>query len=121
MNELVPRSTLVRQGSRGIGGVAGGIGLLVLRGIAGVGAGLSLPGLIVGGGLTIFGLGAAARDKKDQTAGWITAGAGILTGVASLPLVGGLASGLMWIAGVGLLGTGGYSLYKFFKGLRARR
>ncbi len=120
MREIVPRETLVRQGMRGFGGVGGGVGLLILQSLARIGSGLSLPGLIVGAGLTVLGLGVAAKDPTDRDAGLVTAAAGIMTGVASLPIVGGLASGLMWISGVGLLAIGGYNLYRFFKGIKAR-
>ncbi|TVQ38405.1 MAG: hypothetical protein EA384_09315 [Spirochaetaceae bacterium] len=120
MREIVPRETLVKQGMRGFGGVGGGVGLLVLQSLARIGGGFSLPGLIVGGGLTLFGLGVAAKDPTDRDAGLVTAAAGIMTGVASLPIVGGLASGLMWISGVGLLAIGGYNLYRFFRGIKAR-
>lgn len=121
MGDIVPRETLVRQGMRGFGGVGGGVGLLVLQSLARIGGGFSLLGLIVGGTLAIFGLAVAAKDPTDRDAGMVIAGAGIMTAVASLPIVGGLASGLMWVAGVGLLGIGGVNLYRFFKGIRARR
>ena len=122
MNEIVPSDKLVRYGMTGISGTAVGIGLLFLRGIVG-GAGLSIPGLIVGGVLAAFGLSASSKAKSpdDRTGGLITAGAGALTALASLPLIGGLAGGMMSLAGFGLLGYGGYSLYKFIKGLRARQ
>jgi hypothetical protein len=118
MNEIVPRQTLVSYGTRGVFGVGGGIALLVLGGVAGIGL---IPGLAVGGAVTAIGLGTASRSKQERVPGMIAAGAGILTGVASLPLVGGLAGGLLSLGGIGLLGAGGYSLYKFFKGLKARR
>ena len=121
MREIVPRETLVRQGMHGFGGVGGGVGLLVLQSIARIGSGFSLPGLVVGGALTAVGLGVAAKDPADRDAGLVMAGAGLITGIASLPIVGGLAGALMWISGVGLLGIGGVNLYRFFKGLRARR
>jgi hypothetical protein len=119
VNEIVPRETLVKQGSKGIGGVLGGAGLLVLNAVTGA----MIPGLIVGGVLTVGGLGVAAGSREDKTAGTIAAGAGALTAVASLPipLLSGVAGGLMWLSGLGLIGAGAYGLYKFFKGLRSRR
>ncbi len=121
MNEIVPSDRLVRYGMTGISGTVVGVGLLFLSGFAG--AGLSIAGLVVGGGLTAFGLSASSKaaNKDDRAGGMVTAGAGALTVVASLPLIGGLAGGLMSLAGFGLLGYGGYSLFKFIKGLRARR
>lgn len=121
MNEIVPRETLLKQGMRGFGGVGAGTGLLLLQSIARIGSGFSLPGLIVGGGLTLFGLGLATKDPTERDAGLVAAGAGLLTGIASLPIIGGLAGALMWVSGVGLLGVGGVNLYRFFQGIRARR
>lgn len=115
--EMVPRNELVRVGGKGVAGIAGGIGLLVLRGIASA----TVPGLVVGGIITAVGLGISAASKKDRLAGLVATGAGALTVVASLPLIGGLGSGLMLAGGVGLLVAGGIGLYKFFKGLRTRR
>ncbi|MFP4483690.1 MAG: hypothetical protein ACLFO1_02425 [Spirochaetaceae bacterium] len=121
MNDLVPRDQLVRQGSRGVGGVVGGAGLLILHSIAAIGAGFSLPGIIVGGVLAVTGAGLASGTKTDKTGGMVLAGAGVLTGLASLPIIGGLASGLMWVAGLGLLGVGGVNLFRFIRGMRKRR
>ncbi len=120
MGDIVPRKDLVNQGVKGFAGIGGGIGLFILRGIAS-GAGLSLLGLIVGGALTLAGL-VIATSKEDRKAGLITAGAGIATGIASLPipLFGGAAGWLMGLAGIGLLVGGAYSLFKFFRNLRKR-
>ncbi len=118
--EIVPRETLVRQGMHGFAGVGGGVLLLVLRGLARIGGGFSPVGLIVGTALTFVSLGAAAKDPADRDAGMIGGAAGVATMVASLPIVGGLASALMWLSGIGLLITGGISLYRFHKGLKAR-
>ncbi len=121
MNDLVPRDELVRQGSRGVGGLIGGTGLLVLHSLATIGAGFSLPGIIVGGALAVTGVGLSSGTKADKTGGMVLAGAGVVTGIASLPIIGGLAGGLMWVAGLGLLGAGGVNLYRFIRGLRKRR
>ena len=120
MNNIVPRNTLVKQGTKAVGGIGGGAALLILRGIANFGAGLSLPGLIVGGVITVIGLGTSS-SKSDRSSGLLVTGAGLLTAAASLPIVGGLASFLMGVAGVGLLIGGGISLYKFIKGLKSRK
>jgi hypothetical protein len=117
MNEIVPAKTLVKHGSKALGGIAGGGALLVLNGIAAA----PVAGLVVGGILTIGGLGIGASSKDDRVAGAVTAGAGVLTALTAIPLVGPLASGLLSLAGVGLLIGGGVSLYKFWKGLKSRR
>jgi hypothetical protein len=87
----------------GIVSSAAGLGLLLLR------------------GLTSFGAGLSAGKKADRIGGGIIAAGGVLTAVASLPVVGGLASGLMWLGGVGLLGAGVVNIVRFARGLRARR
>jgi hypothetical protein len=119
VNDIVPKETLVKQGSKGIGGVLGGAGILVLNAVTGA----MIPGLIVGGALTVGGLGIAASSREDKVAGTVAAGAGALTVVASLPipLLSSAAGGLMWLSGLGLVGAGVYGLIKFFKGLKSRR
>mgnify|MGYP006299969141 CR=1 FL=1 len=121
MNELVPRERLLRQGMTGIGSTGAGLGLLLLRSVTQFGAGLSLPGLVVGGVLVVAGAGLSAGKRADRIGGTAIAAGGLLTGLASLPLVGGLASALMWLGGLGLVGTGAVNLYRFVRGLRSRR
>lgn len=116
MGDLVPRRTLEKQGMKALGGVAGGVGLMVLQGIAG-GAGLSVPGIIVGGAVALVGL-AVSSSRDDRKAGLVTLAAGAATILASLPFLGGLAGGLMWLGGAGLLVMGGINLFKFLKGMR---
>lgn len=110
--EIVPTRSLVKEGTKGVGGIAGGAALLVLRALSG-----TLLGPILGGILTIGGIGVAAASKEDRVAGAVVAGAGVLT-ILSRFAFGGT---LMLIGGIGLLGVGGFSLYKFIKGLRSRR
>ena len=121
MNDLVPREQLERQGMTGIVSGVSGLGLLLLRGLTQFGAGFSIPGLVVGGVLTVAGVGFSSGKKADRIGGMVIAGGGILTAVASLPVVGGIASGLMWLGGLGLLGTGIVNIVRFARGLRARR
>ena len=118
MGDIVPREQLVKTGSKGVGGIVGGAGLFLLRAFT-IGSGFSLPGIIIGGLVSVFGLGISS-SPKDRMAGMVTTGAGLLTVIASLPIVGGLASALMWIGGAGLLAGGAYNLYKFIKGLKKR-
>lgn len=122
MNDLVPRKTLVKQGGLAIGGLGGGIALLVLNSVLGI------PGLIIGGVVTLIGL-AIGSSKDDRTAGTIATGAGILTGVHALSafkipilsaLAGGLGGALLTISGIGLLVMGGLNLFKFVKNYRNR-
>ena len=116
MGDLVPRQELVKQGVKGVAGVGGGIGLLILNGIASAGF---LPGLIVGGLVTVAGM-VIGSSKEDRRAGLITVAAGVLTVIASLPFIGGIAGWLLPVAGIGLIVAGGYSLFKFWRNLRKR-
>jgi hypothetical protein len=118
MGDIVPRDQLVKQGMKGLGGVAGGIGLFILKAFTG-GAVISLPGLIVGGIVAVVGL-AIGSSREDRKAGMVVTAAGVLTAVASLPLVRGLGSTLLTLGGIGLLGMGIYSLAKFLANLRRR-
>jgi hypothetical protein len=119
MGDIVPRNQLVRQGFKGFAGVGGGVVLLILRGIAHIGSGLSIPGLIVGGIVSVVGL-AIASSPEDRRAGMVALSAGVLTAIASLPGIGGIASWLMMVGGIGLIVAGGWSLLKFWRNLRKR-
>jgi hypothetical protein len=120
MNYVVPRKTLVKYGTKAVGGVTGGVVLLILRGIATSGSGaISWAGLITGGILALVGYG-LSRSKDDRTLGYTAVGAGALTAVAALPIIGGLAGALMWISGIGLIVVGGINLFKFLKGKKTR-
>ena len=117
MGDIVPRREVSRQGLQGIGGLAGGAGILVLKAIA---ASSVLGGLVVGGGIVLGGL-ALAASKDDKKAGLVGIVAGGLTVLASLPVLGSVATPLMLVGGIGLLLAGGWSLFKFYRGLRSRR
>lgn len=111
--EIVPTKTLVRQGTTGVGGIVGGGALLLLGSLGGPWA------WIVGGVVTVAGLGVAAASKEDRLVGGVVAGAGVLTIVSGLGL--GIGGGLLTLGGIGLLAVGGVGLYRFIKGLRSRR
>ena len=113
MNEIVPRKELVKQGVKGFAGVGGGIGLFILNWVASAGF---LPGLIVGGAVTVVGM-LIGTSKEDRKAGMITAAAGIATILAATI---GVIGWLLPAAGLGLIGLGVYSLFKFFRNLRKR-
>ena len=115
MGELVPRKELVKQGWRGFGGVAGGIVLLLLRGIAGGGF---WPGLLAGAFLILLGLGIGS-SRSDRVAGGITIAVGAATLIGSIPGFSGVRW-LMSVAGIALIAAGAWSLVKFFLNLRKR-
>ncbi len=115
MGDLVPRRELVKQGWRGFAGVAGGIVLLVLRGIAGAGF---WPGLLAGAVLIIVGL-SIGSSRQDRLAGGVTVAVGAATLIGSIPAFSGVRW-LMSVAGIALLAAGAWSLVKFFLNLRKR-
>jgi hypothetical protein len=115
MGDLVPRSELVKQGWRGFGGVAGGIVLLVLRGIAGIGF---WPGLLAGAFLILLGLGIGSA-RGDRLPGALTIAVGAATLIGSIPGFSGVRW-LMSVAGISLIAAGAWSLVKFFINLRKR-
>lgn len=108
----VPTNELVRRGGKGIAGIAAGAGILLLRGLAG-----SVLGGVVGGILLVSGTALLAFREKERPTGAILTGAGALTLLASF----GVGSGLLALAGFGLIGAGAFSLYRFWKGLQSRR
>ena len=114
MSDLVPRKVLVKQGMMGVGGIVGGGILLFLAGLSGP------AGWIVGGLLTLVGLGVSA-SRDDRAAGVVILGAGILTLVSALiPGIGPAAGWLMRAGGIGLIIAGGYSIIKFIIILKKR-
>jgi hypothetical protein len=115
MGDLVPRSELVKQGWRGFGGVAGGVGLLILRGISKAGF---WPGLVAGAFLVIVGLGIGS-SRGERAAGGITIAVGAATIIASIPALGGLRW-LMTVSGIALIAAGAWSLFQFWRNLRKR-
>ncbi len=117
MREIVPRNQLVKEGTAGVFSLAGGGGVLLLS--AFVGGGFSLLGLLLGGAVAFVGA-AVSRDQKDRMVGLGIMAAGVLTAAASLPLIGGIGSFLLGASGIGLLGLGGYNLYRFYRGMRSR-
>lgn len=113
MGDIVPRKTLVTQGSKAIGGIGGGIVLLALNGIGGI------PALIVGGIIALIGAGISS-SKEDRFTGFIILGAGVLTALGAIPFLRGISNVLLSISGIGLLVTGGLNLFRFIKGMRSR-
>ena len=116
MSDIEPRSQVTKNGMKGVGALAGGVGLVVLSALGPV------LGLIAGGVLTVVGF-SLTSSKSDRTAGVVTAAAGILTAVSGLSRVLHFLPNLgwlMWIPGVALIGAGAWSLIKFFRGVRAR-
>jgi len=112
--DIVPREKLTKQGITGLVSVAGGIGALILNVID-----RGIPGLIVGGVITVAGL-LLAGSKHERTAGVVTTVVGVGSLAASIGILGGLVHGVLVAGGIVLLGVGVYSLLRFFRGLKSR-
>ena len=119
MSEIVPRSQLTKQGTFGVLATGGGVVLLILaRG--------TLFGIIAGGVLLIAGL-ALSGSKSDKSLGIVTAvvgGIALATGLLGhIPVLSwfvGVGDFIMRATGIVLIGTGIYSLFRFFSNLRKR-
>ena len=112
--DIVPREKLTKQGVQGVVSVVGGVGALVLNALTG-----GLLGIVVGGVITVAGL-LLCGSKHERTAGIITTVVGAATVAASVGILGGLVHGVLVVGGVILLGVGGYSLFRFIRGLKNR-
>jgi len=119
MSDIVPRSQLTKQGTYGVAATAGGVALLIL-------AGGGWFGTIAGGVLLVAGL-ALSSSKSDKGLGIVTAvvgAAAVATGLLGhIPVLSWfvrVADFIMRAAGVVLIGTGIYSLVRFFGNLRKR-
>lgn len=113
MSDMVPRKTLVKHGSHGLGGLIGGGVLLALNGLGPVGS------LIVGGIVAAVGLG-VSTSKEDRTAGLVVLGAGAVTAATAIGFLKPVAGPLLIVSGIGLLISGGINLFKFIRGYRKR-
>lgn len=114
MGDLVPKKDLVKNGSKGIGGIIGGAVILALNALN------PIASLVVGGLVGVTGLG-ISRKPEDRATGYVLAGAGALTAITAIPAIGGVAAWLLGVSGVGLLLMGGWNLAKFIMGYRKRR
>ena len=115
MGDIVPRETVAKQGVKAVGGIAGGIGMLVLSSLGS----LPLVGPIIGGAVALAGL-AVSRTKEDRRAGLVITTVGAATAVSTLPVLGALGGTVLLIGGIGLLGLGAWSGYQFISNLHKR-
>ncbi len=99
----------------GAGGIAGGVALMSLTGFV---AGHFLPALVIGG-LVLWGSWKLFQKPNSALVGMVGLAAGVLVAAAGLPLVGGLASLLLGLSGVGLVAGGAWAVFQVFKSRRS--
>jgi len=99
----------------GSGGIAGGVALMALTGFV---AGHFIPALVVGG-LVLWGSWKLFQKPNSALVGMIGLAAGVLVAAAALPLVGGLASLLLGLSGIGLVAGGGWAIFQVFRSRRS--
>lgn len=121
MNDVIPSTpssqNLVKSGTKGVAALVVGSALLFLRGFGGI------FGIVLGGALVIFGstVSAKADTTDDRVGGVVSTAAGALTILASLPVVGGIASFFMGIGGFSLAVYGGVEVLRFIRAARRRK
>ena len=121
MNDLMHSTAsthdLVKTGTKGVSAVVVGGALLLLRGFGGI------FGIVLGSGLVVFGstVSAKADTTDDRVGGLMSIAAGVLTILASFPLVGGIASFLMGFGGFSLVAYGSVEVFRFFRTARRRK
>ena len=119
MSDIVPRNQLAKQGVYGVMAAGGGVALLIL-------AGGTWFATIAGAVLFIAGL-ALSGSKSDRTLGVVTAvvgGVALATGLLGhIPVLSWFVHAADFViraTGIVLIGTGIYSLIRFFGNLRKR-
>jgi hypothetical protein len=115
--KYVPREKLVKQGVTAVGSLAGGVALGIVRGLSAI----PLVGLIVGGAVTVLGVGALlSRDPADKKAGAVITAAGGLAVLSGLHILPGLTGSLLGLGAFGLIGLGIFKGIQFLRGLKSR-
>jgi len=115
MSDLMKRETRGKL-ALGAGGVAGGIGVLAVNAFA---AHLFWPiGPLVVGGLILWGSWRLFQKPSSALVGMVGLAAGVLIAATALPLIGGLASLLLTISGIGLIAGGVWSVVQVFRNRR---
>jgi hypothetical protein len=113
--DYTPTNVLAKQGVGAIGGIAGGIGLLIM------GALPPVIGIVAGVAVGVVGITTLlSKDKEDRMPGIIITAAGALSILSKIGIVRPLAGTLLGIGAIGLLALGIWKGIKFLKGLRSR-
>ena len=112
------RSVLVKRATQGGFAIAGGVALLIFKGIAGI----PIVGPIVGAAMLVAGL--TLRGKGGSTGDKISSmGLIALGGVAVATIIPGIGPAAAWLLGassLGLIGFGAWQLFQYFRGLKGR-
>ena len=114
MSDLMKKETRGKM-AIGAGGIAGGIALMSLTGFV---AGQFLPALVVGGPV-LWGSWKLFLKPNSALVGMVGPAAGVLVAEAGLPIVGGLASLLLGLSGIGLVAGGAWAIFQVFKSRRS--
>lgn len=113
MSDLMKRETRGKL-ALGTGGIVAGVALLGLTGwIVSLGAFALVPGALV-----LWGSWRLFQKPSSSLVGMVGLAAGVLIAATALPLVGGLASLLLTLSGVGLLAGGVWSVVQVFRSRR---
>jgi len=118
-DEYISTSSLSKLGVSAVGFTAAAICLFIFNAVIQ----LPITGLIIGGLVILFGIGAfRSRDVADKRAGIIITAAGILAILSRIPLgfLQGISGFLLGAGAFGLLAVGIINGIKFFKGLKKR-
>jgi hypothetical protein len=112
------REVMIKNATQGGFALGGGVALLIFKGIVGI----PIVGPIVGAAMLVAGLvmrgkGGSMGDKLSSVALMALGGVAVAT---IIPGIGGLASFLMGASAVGLIGFGGWKLWQYYKGMKAR-
>jgi TRAP-type C4-dicarboxylate transport system permease small subunit len=113
MSDLMKKETRGKL-ALGAGGIAGGVGILVVSGIVAS----SWPVALVVGGLVLWGSWKLFQKPHSALVGMVGLAAGILVAATAVPLVGHLASLLLTLSGVGLAAGGVWAIVQVFKARR---
>ncbi len=115
MSDLMKKETRGKI-ALGAGGLAGGVGVLVVNSFA---AHLFWPvGPLVVGALILWGSWRLFQKPNSALVGMVGLAAGVLVAATALPLVGGLASLLLTLSGIGLIAGGIWSIVQVFRNRR---
>ena len=118
-DEIPSTTSLSKTGVSAVGYTAAGIFLMILNAVSS----LTIPGLIVGGIVGLFGIRSiASKDPADKRAGLVLTAAGALTVLSKIPIpfIQGISGFMLGAGAIGLLGLGIWNGIKFLIGLKKR-